>query len=295
MPTRIGVVLNKAAGSSSENNLRDRITELLGVGTTLHIHSAPHGADLRSVAARAVQEGCEVLVAAGGDGTISGVASLLVDTGIALGVLPMGTLNHFARDLGIPPDLASAANVILAGHSRKIDIGELNGRFFINNSSLGLYPSIVRRRELSERTGSSRLLAFAAAIFFALRRYPFLHAHVRVDGKEIDRRSPFFFIGNNHYDVEGLRLGRRSCLDGGLLSLYTAHRTGRLGLLRIAIAALFHRLRLNRDFEIMTAHELSISTRRKRLAVALDGEVVHMTPPLRYSIRPGALRVMVPE
>jgi diacylglycerol kinase family enzyme len=294
MQMRIGVVINHSAGSPKDRSLRKRIEELLGAGAVLKIHSASHGAGLRAAANRSIQEGCNVLVAAGGDGTVSSLAALLAGTGMTLGVLPVGTLNHFARDLGIPSDLNRASQVILAGHSTLVDVGELNGRFFINNSSLGLYPSIVRRRERSEKTGTSRLLAFAAAIVFALRRYPFLDAHIRVDGNEIDRRSPFFFIGNNHYEVEGLRLGRRSSLNGGSLSLYTAHRTGRVGLLRIAVSALLRRLRRNHDFEILAAHELQISTRRKRLAVALDGEVVHMTPPLQYSIRAGALRVMVP-
>jgi diacylglycerol kinase family enzyme len=294
MRLRIGVVLNDSAGSCNDRSLRGRIQESLGSGADVSIHSAPGGAELRAAATRYIQEGCNVLVAGGGDGTVSSLASLLVGSGIALGVLPLGTLNHFARDLGIPSDLDRASRVILAGHSTMVDIGELNGRFFINNSSLGLYPSIVRRRERRERTGSSRLLAFAAAIVFALRRYPFLDAHVRVDGNEIVRRSPFFFIGNNGYEVEGLRLGRRASVAGGSLSLYTANRTGRLGLLRIAVSALFRTLRRNRDFEILAAHELLISTHRKRLAVALDGEVVHMAPPLRYSIRPAALRVMTP-
>lgn len=288
----IAVVLNRAAGSAKDRQARRHLRELLGAD--VNVYSAAGGAELRKFALKCIEDGCRVVVAAGGDGTINIVASLLVGTGVALGVLPMGTLNHFARDVGIPPDIDAASRVILAGHSTLVDVGKVNDRFFINNSSLGLYPSIVRRREHRERTGTSRLLAFAAAIVFVLRRYPFLHAHIQIDGKEIDRRSPFLFIGNNHYELEGLRLGRRSRIDGGVLSLYTANRTGRFGLLRIAVSALFRRLQLNRDFEALAAHDLTIATRRKRVSVALDGEVVHMTPPLHYTVQPAALRVMVP-
>ena len=295
MDLRIGVILNSSAGSAGDFRLRDRIRKLLSVdGRCLEFDSISRGADLRAAVDRCIQRGCNVLVAAGGDGTVSGLASLLINTGTILGVLPVGTLNHFARDLGIPPDLEGACKVILAGHSARVDAGKVNDRFFINNSSLGLYPSIVRRRERWERTGASRLLAFAAAIVFVLRRFPFLDVLVKADGHEIIRRSPFVLVGNNRYEVEGLRLGRRSTLTGGSLTLYTANRTGRLGLLRIALSALFRRLKQNRDFEIVSARELMIHTRRKRVAVALDGEVIHMTPPLRYSIQPAALRVMVP-
>jgi diacylglycerol kinase family enzyme len=295
MSLRIGVVLNRAAGSPKDRRMRAQIAEMLGgEGRSLEIHSARRGAELKDGAVKLMERGCDILVAAGGDGTVSTLASILIGTGIPLGVLPLGTLNHFARDLRIPPGLKEACDTILAGNSTLVDAGEVNGRYFINNSSLGLYPSIVRRREHWERTGWSRLLAFAAAIVYALRRYPFLTVEMSVDGKGIARRTPFVFIGNNQYELEGLRLGRRSRLDGGCLALYTAHRTGRWGLVRIAVSALFRRLQRYRDFEIQSVHELSIGTRRRRVAVALDGEVAHMTPPLLYSIHPGALRVMVP-
>src|SRR5450432_3405046 len=124
MRLRIGVVLNDSAGSCNDRSLRGRIQESLGSGADVSIHSAPGGAELRAAATRYIQEGCNVLVAGGGDGTVSSLASLLVGSGIALGVLPLGTLNHFARDLGIPSDLDRASRVILAGHSTMVDIGE---------------------------------------------------------------------------------------------------------------------------------------------------------------------------
>ncbi len=296
MNLRIGVVLNPRAGPSHiRKELLRRIEMLLNAGShSVEIRMAASGGEVRPAAESFLQQGCNVIVAGGGDGTVSNIASLLPDRDISLGVLPLGTLNHFARDLGIPGDLEGAAQLILAGHTKMVDVGELNGHFFLNNSSLGLYPSIVRRREIWERTGFSRLLAFAAATVSALRRYPFLNARLCVDGKDLFRKSPFIFVGNNQYEIEGLRLGRRSRLDAGTLAIYTAHRTGRFGLMRIAASALLKHLRRNRDFEVFNAHELVLETRRGRLAVALDGEIVHMAPPLRYLIRPAALRVLAP-
>jgi diacylglycerol kinase family enzyme len=249
---------------------------------------------MRAAAVRAIDEGADVVVAAGGDGTVSAVAGIVAGTAAVLGVIPLGTLNHFARDLNIPLDPRDAAMVLVRGKTAKVDVGEVNGRRFINNSSLGLYPSIVRYRESRERTGWSRLLAFGSGCLVALRRYRFLRLHMEVDGEVYNRRSPFLFVGNNRYEVEGLRLGRRSRLDEGKLSLYLSDRTGRFGLLRIAVSALLKQLRLQHDFVVLPAQAVVVTAHRKRVQVALDGEVMKLHPPLRYSIRPGMLKVFRP-
>jgi diacylglycerol kinase family enzyme len=248
-----------------------------------------------SLAAKmAVESGVDAVLAAGGDGTVSAVASVVAGTRAILGVIPLGTLNHFARDLNIPLDPHEAAMVLVRGKTGRVDVGEVNGRRFINNSSLGLYPSVVRYRESREKTGWSRLVAFAAGCLVALRRYRFLRLHMEVDGTAYDRRSPFLFVGNNRYEVEGLRLGRRKRLDEGKLSLYLSDRTGRLGLVRIAISALTKRLRLRHDFVVLPAQAVIVQAHRKRIQVALDGEVMKLHPPLRYSIHPGMLQVFRP-
>jgi diacylglycerol kinase family enzyme len=128
-----------------------------------------------------------------------------------------------------------------------------------------------------------------------LRRYPFLTVRLSTDTKEMVRRTPFIFVGNNEYEMESFNVGARSCLDAGQLSLYTAHRTGRLGLLRFAFRALFGGLRDEDDFDALCTSEVWIETRRSRLRVATDGEVTIMTTPLHYRVRPGALRVLVPR
>jgi diacylglycerol kinase family enzyme len=235
-------------------------------------------------------------VAGGGDGTINAVASEIVGTDRLLGVLPLGTLNHFAKDLKIPLDLEGAASNILDGQAAQVDVGEVNGRIFLNNSSLGLYPSIVRHREKQqERLGRGKWPAFIWATLTVLRRYPFLSVRLSTDKEEMLRRTPFIFVGNNEYEMESFNVGARSCLDAGQLSLYTAQRTGRLGLLRFAIRALFGGLRDENDFDAVCTKEVFVETRRSRLRVATDGEVTVMNTPLHYRVRPGALRVLVPR
>ena len=247
-----------------------------------------------SLAQRAAQSDAEIIVGGGGDGTISSIAAFLLDSNKALGVLPFGTMNHFAKDLGIPLDLAGAVETIVAGHNTQVDIGEVNGQYFINNSSLGLYPSIVRERERQQRLGRGKWPAYIWAAVAVLRRYPFLDVRIDVDGKELVSRTPFVFIGNNEYEMETLNVGGRACLDKGELSLYMTNRTGRLGLIRLALRALLGGLRQEKDFIALCTKEVWIGTKHKRLRVALDGEVTILEPPLHYRVRPKALRVLTP-
>jgi diacylglycerol kinase family enzyme len=128
-----------------------------------------------------------------------------------------------------------------------------------------------------------------------VRRYPFLHVRLCLEEGELLRRTPFVFIGNNAYQLDLFNIGARVCLDAGALSLYVAHRTGRLGLLVLALRALLGRLHSTKDFDTLCVKAVSIETRSTRLLVATDGEVSVMETPLHYRIRPRALRVIVPQ
>ena len=165
-------------------------------------------------ARRAAVDGCARVVAGGGDGTISTVAALLAGTDKALAVLPLGTLNHFAKDLGLPLELEAAARVAATGRVVRVDVGEVNGRVFINNSSIGLYPRLVRRRQQQQdRLGRGKWAAFLFAGLSVLRRYPFLDVRLEADGRTFSRRTPFVFVGNNDYLMDGLQIGARARLD----------------------------------------------------------------------------------
>lgn len=291
----VEVIINAGSGTSGKEDAPERLAELFGAsGIEVRVSLARSGDELLELAALAARSEAATIVAGGGDGTICGVASALVDTDKALGVLPLGTFNHFAKDLGIPLDIEGAAQTIIAGHAIQIDVGEVNERIFINNSSLGLYPSIVHHREQKQRLGHRKWPALIWAAFTVLRRYPFMDVRLNADGKEFSSRTPFVFVGNNEYEMESFNIGGRACLDAGRLSLYFSHRTGRLGLLRLALRAFLKRLPQGEEFVAMCTSEVSIETRRKRVHVSTDGEVTIMQPPLRYRIRPGALRVIVP-
>lgn len=295
---KITVILNASAGSGCTRDFADGLVEKFAAcGLTAVVTLAENGHALLAAAEQAVRdEDVATVVAGGGDGTLNAVASGLVGTGIVFGVLPLGTLNHFAKDLGIPLNLDEAIRTIAAGHCIQVDTGEVNGRVFLNNSSLGLYPDTVRRRELQQsRLGRSKWLAFFWAALTSLRRHPFLHLTLTVDDNVYRKRTLFVFMGNNEYTMEGFHIGGRARLDAGLLSLYVAHRTSRLGLLVLALRAVVGRLRQARDFDVLLAKHVVIESRHQQIRVATDGEVNQMHTPLSYRIVPKSLNVLVPK
>ena len=294
----IAVIINGSAGNGHDDSQAEQLrAKFRANGMTATVTMAAGGRAIVDAASAALAARVDVVVAGGGDGTINAVAGVLVGTGRAFGVLPLGTLNHFAKDIGIPLGLDDAVANIAKGRTLDVDVGEVNGQIFLNNSSLGLYPDIVRDREKQQhRLGRGKWIAACWATLGALRRYPFLNVHVRLDdGTARLRRTPFVFIGNNEYTMQGFSIGERKALNGAKLSLYIAQRPGRLALMRLGWSALCGRLAQERDFDVITARNLNIDTRHKRLRVATDGEVTVMVTPLHYRIRPGALRVIVPS
>jgi diacylglycerol kinase family enzyme len=292
------VILNAGAGSqpNSPPALRSKIaTAFDAAGVSAEIVYVHGSESLHRAVHKALDTTADTIVAAGGDGTVSAIAGQLAGTSKILGVLPLGTLNHFAKDAGIPLGLEAAVGALANRHIELVDVAEVNGRVFINNSSLGIYPRIVAHREnLQQQLNRGKWAAFGWATLRALRRYPFLRLRVCVGGQELDRKTAFLFVGNNEYDMSGFRIGARSRLNSGRLGLYLTHRTGRFGLVRLALRALFGRLNQAKDFDVYTVEEAMIESRHKRLLVATDGEVGFMQPPLHYRSRPGSLRVIVP-
>jgi diacylglycerol kinase family enzyme len=293
---RLTVILNRAAGSGKDETLRDRLVALFEThGITSDVHVIEGGKGIAEIVTRATRDGSFAVVAGGGDGTVGAVASFLIDSECPLAVLPLGTLNHFAKDLGIPLDLATATLTVATGDVRRVDVGEVNGRIFVNNSSLGLYPNMVRGRERAQRLGRSKWAALFWATVAALRRYPLLVVRLTSsDGLPFTRRTPVVFIGNNEYQMKGFEIGSRPFLDRGTLAVYVAHHDGPVALIRMAVEAVFGRLRRGVDFDFLHTKSLQIEAKRKMVHVATDGEIAMLPLPLHYRTRPRALRVIVP-
>jgi diacylglycerol kinase family enzyme len=289
-------IINSTSGSHPGPELREKLVRIFAEnGTLARILLAPSGAQISELARRAVKENSQIIVAGGGDGTVNAVANELMGTSITLGVLPLGTSNHFAKDLHIPQDLDGAARNLITGRAVPVDVGEVNGHIFLNNTSLGIYPRIVRHcEEQKKKKGRNKWVAVAQASLSVLRHYSLLRVRLLLDGKELLRKTPLVFIGNNRYEMEGLNIGERRRLDAGELFLFVAKRARRVDLVRLAFRALCGRLHEASDFDALITKQFSIETRRLQTSVSTDGEVNQMNTPFNYLIHPGALRVIVP-
>jgi len=294
---KASVVLNVAAGlrPAAVQAEADHVARLFeGVGVQAALSHVP-GESLRAAARAAALSNADVVVMGGGDGTMSAGAAALAGTGKPMGILPLGTLNHFARDLGVPMALEEAVRTVAAGNARDVDVGEANERVFVNNSSIGLYPVMVSLRDAwMEEKGMHKWTAMGRAALRTLRRFPVMRVAVQMEETGAHVTTPMVFIGNNRYETRLFSLGRRAALDGGELWVYLARDARRTGLLRLALRALLGRLDEGRDFQGIGLREVLVEDRRRLLHVAFDGEVCHMAPPVRYRIRPRALRVIVP-
>lgn len=298
MRSRAVVLLNAAAGSVAPEGASEVAARVSAAFSETGLIADISAVDSRSMAdevRNAVAAGADRVIVGGGDGTLSSAAEVLAGGPVPLGILPLGTKNHFARDLGVPADLNEAARVIAAGHVRQVDVGEVNGRVFINNCSLGVYADMVRDRETQEiRDDRRRWAAMLRASWGSLRRFRVRMVTLQVDGRVLRVTTPLVFVGNNRYETRLLALGRRTALDDGLLWLYVARNTSRLGIVRLGARMLLGRLEQAQDFETLATAELEVRTRRRHLRVAVDGEVRPMLSPLRWRARPGALAVLAP-
>lgn len=294
----ITILVNRESGKNdSETALEETIRSAFAEQQLQPDILLLDGPELKSAAETAVKQKPDAVVAAGGDGTVSTVASALMDTGIPLGILPMGTLNNFARDLNIPLETDRAAEVISRRHTTEVDVGEVNGRHFLNNSSIGVYPWAVKERESSRpQTLAGKWLAMAQAWGTCLYRFPLSRVQITLDeDQRVDLKTPFIFIGNNQYKVDPSGFGNRKDLCSGKLCLYTARHQGRAGLSRLVWSAIRGNLQEEKNFEMHMAPALEIESNTHRLSVALDGEVEQMNVPLKYSIHRSALQVIVAE
>jgi diacylglycerol kinase family enzyme len=251
--------------------------------------------DISSLATRAVSERRHPVVAGGGDGTVNAVAGKLAGTDTPLGVLPMGTLNHFAKDVGIPLNLAAAVRNLFTGQISKVDVGEVNGRVFVNNSGVGFYPHFVRQREEQEKHGHIKRVAFMLALRAMVRRYFRLRLKVHMNQAEaLEHVTPFLFVGNNRYQTSGAHVGTRSKLDSGRLWVCTAPTSGRQNVISVAMRTLVGRA-TDQELNAFETEELWVEPGTARVNVSTDGEVSIVDAPLHYKIRHHALGVVVPK
>ena len=293
---RATVLLNRGGGAAAAD-------PAIGKTVTRALHEAGidanvammDGGDIEAAAKASVRRGDPVLIVGGGDGTISAAASALAGSKTALGILPLGTLNHFARDLGLPLDIGEAAMAIARGQERKVDVAEMNGRIFINNSAIGLYPMMVFDRDNQRRRlGRSKRLAMLVASARTLLRFHHQRLALTINDRERRIDTPLLFVGNNDYTLEFPSVGQRESVSDGKLCVLVLRSKSAPGFLAATARALFGRTRSDDMVRIDDVRELRVDSARSMLAVSLDGETCRLPPPLDYRIRKGALKVIAP-
>ena len=246
--------------------------------------------------AKAVADGFSTIVAAGGDGTVMGVAHALMGTQANLAVLPLGTFNYFARGLGLPQEPEAAAKAILAGHPQRISVGTVNGQLFLNNASIGIYPTILQAREdIYARMGRSRLLAHWSVLRTLLRFQRPARMQLVADGQAMSLKTPLIFIARSAYQLERFGLEGAKAISDDKLVAFVARGGSRWHLVKLALRLALRRVQAGRDVDLITAHEIDIATAKRRPKVAFDGERRRMLAPLSFRIEDQALSIIVPD
>ena len=290
MTEPIAVIVNTSGGSASAlgDKLEATVREAFA-GTDIDLHLI-EGKDIAATLKRVA--GRRVVAIGGGDGTQGSAAAAFAHSGTAQVVLPLGTRNHLAMQLGMPADLAGAAQVAQNGKIVTIDLAKGGERVFVNNASIGLYTKLVRERD--KRWGP-KWLGTIPATWIVLCTLRAKALHLTIDGKAERVVTPLLFIGNNRYSLDAGSVGVRESLSDGVLSLFVVARLGPLALIGFAFRALMGRADGERDFCALAVANEVVVEGRGAIDVAFDGEVERMALPLTFTIMPGALRVFVPR
>jgi diacylglycerol kinase family enzyme len=291
---KIGVVINQTAADKDQSIPRQVQSAFAEHALQAEVLLA-RGPDLVTAAQQLLEDRVAALIAGGGDGTISTIAEICVREQIPLGVLPLGTRNHFVRDLRFPSSTSESVASIATRLTRRVDVGSVNGRIFINNSSVGAYPRAVEQREeLRDRFGLRKHIAGVIATLRTFAQRPIINATIELDGNTTHCTTPFIFVGNNAYTIHLFAVQFRSSLSDGQLCVYTTRANGIRGLLHLLWLSLWNRLDQSRDFEMHCGSQALIHLHQPCVRVSRDGEVSRMNTPLLYQIKPAALEVFAP-
>ena len=296
------VVLNSASGHKDSNEERNILAEeFQRAGRTFEFLQFDNPFEIASVCANAVARAKAaggVVVAAGGDGTINAVAAAVLRSGCPFGVLPQGTFNYFGRAHAIPQDARAAAIALLGASISPVTVGEVNGRVFLVNASLGLYPQLLEDREAwKQQFGRSRLVAFASGLATLFQARGQLRLEIELDGKTTALRTPTLFVGNNHLQLAqvGIQQNHEGDVNRGALTAIAVRAIGTLALFDLLLRGMLGRLGDAENLDSFTFRRLKVALHgKRRVKVATDGEVTWMTPPLLFQVADTPLLLMVP-
>lgn len=296
---KLKLVLNAHAGTLRTQDPAE-VAERLSAIFRQHGHSvAAEVHDGKSAAAAVARlcgggNGCDAVIVGGGDGTVSIAAAAAAASGATLGVLPLGTMNLFARSLGVPLDLDAAAAALAQARPVRVDIGTVNDRYFVHHVSLGVHPKMVRVREqLTYASRLGKILANLKALWMVLREPPVLAARLIIDGQPVVRRTSAIVVSNNPFG-DG-HLPYADDLKQGRLGIYVSTSRSWTDLLQLSAAVALGDLNRTPLLEHWRAGEATIELHRARVRVSVDGEVIVLAPPLRLRLEHRGLSVLQPK
>jgi YegS/Rv2252/BmrU family lipid kinase len=294
LPAKGTLFLNRSSGAKLPG---DELSELIAAAQAAEIEVIEVSAELdcAQVIRDRSHRGTNLFIAAGGDGTVHHVMQAVVKTTSEFAVIPLGTYNHFARDVGIPLDWKEALEVAVNGDRRSVDAGRINDRYFVNNVSIGLYPEAVTLREERGRD-YPRWKARLYALFTTLRKYPHVNITVETDDRHEVIRTHVFMVSNNSYDLERVGIeAPRERMTEGRLSVYWLDHVPRWELARHVSRYLAGRVRTIPGFRSFRTMRMRVQSTRRQLKVGIDGEVFPMAMPLVLTTVPQSLIVRVPK
>lgn len=297
---RITVILNVGSGHRDAAECETQIREgLCASDCPVQIRVAKSAQEVRAQVAQTLADAQrdEVICAAGGDGTINLVASLILGRGVPLGVIPLGTFNYFARDLGIPLEPREAAAALATGRPRSVHVARVNGHLFLNNASFGLYRQLLEERERSkQRFGRYKLVAVFSALHTLWRFRHVYTLDISLDGESRVIRTPMLFFGLNSLQLEKLDLDVARCARAGQLAVIALQPVSRWHLLGLAMKGALQGLHDSPDLRCHGASQVLVrQPGRGSTRVAVDGESFECRMPLRIEVLPHALEVIVPR
>ena len=295
-------IINAASGRHDREGTRVAIETALAVAGRTGELRFTQPDDLARVAVQAAATATArhtAVVAVGGDGTINAVAQAAHAAGCAMGVVPQGTFNYFARSHGIPVEAAEAIRVLLQATPVPVQVGLVNDRVFLVNASLGLYPELLQDREAYKvRFGRSRLVALGAAVVTLLSPHRQLRLRIETGGSTREVTTPTLFIANNRLQLEQVGLPHASALDQGCLAAVTSQPIGALALLGLLWRGLQGRLGEADAVSSFEFHQLVVRPRlalgRRTIKVAFDGEQLRMRSPVDFRVAPRPLLLLKP-
>jgi diacylglycerol kinase family enzyme len=298
---RVLVLLNATAGTLAKANgagaASERIRALFaaeGINADVRSGAVKSLCDAAHGACGSAEYG--VIIAGGGDGTLNAVAGVVAEHDKVFGVLPLGTHNHFAKDMGIPLKLEDAIVALARGTVREVPVCEVNGQLFLNFSSIGVHPEVVRHRDAQRKAlGRRKFFAMFIASIKVLVRFPLIRVRIAIDhGPPFARVTPSVIVGNNVHQLRMFGLVGGDYADRGTLGVFVARSRGRMGMLWLSVRALVGSLDRAETFEALSGSTARIENRHRTLHVSIDGEVTDLPPPLQYRIRAKLLKVLVP-